>query len=93
MRASSFFSEITGRYESFTYDNLTTITYTDAVVDFDPSRISSKLKSDYLLFEENEQNNGACGLTGRFAHKIPTNLPVLRIKILKSTIIRRKNNE
>jgi len=53
VRASSFFSEIAGRYESFTYDNLTTITYTDAVVDFVPSRISSKLKSDYLLFEEN----------------------------------------
>ena len=31
---------------------MSTITYTDAVVDFDPSRISSKLKSDYLLFEE-----------------------------------------
>lgn len=54
-RASSFFPEIADRYESFTYDNLTTITYTDAVVNFDPSRISSKLKSDYLLFEEKGQ--------------------------------------
>lgn len=55
VRASSFFSEIADRYETFTYDNLSTITYTDAVVDFDPSRISSKLKSDYLLFEEKGQ--------------------------------------
>ena len=52
VRASVNFHEIEERYERFSYDNLTTITYTDAVIDFDPTLIPSKIKSDYLLFEE-----------------------------------------
>mgnify|MGYP006981540569 CR=1 FL=1 len=32
--------------------NLTTLNYTDAVINFNPSLINSKIKSDYLLFEE-----------------------------------------
>lgn len=50
--SSAFFKQIENRYNSFSYDNLTTLNYTDAIVDFDPTIISSKLKSDYLLFEE-----------------------------------------
>lgn len=52
VRDSVFFSKIKTRYDSFNYDNLTTLNYTDAVIDFDASVIPSKLKSDYLLFEE-----------------------------------------
>lgn len=52
VKQSSFFSMIQDRYNSFNYDNLTTLNYTDAVIDFDASLIPSKLKSDYLLFEE-----------------------------------------
>lgn len=52
VKQSSFFSMIQERYNSFNYDNLTTLNYTDAVIDFDASLIPSKLKSDYLLFEE-----------------------------------------
>jgi len=52
VQSSSFFYKISDRYTSFDYDNLTTLNYTDAVIDFDASRIPSKLKSDYLLFEE-----------------------------------------
>ena len=37
---------------NFSYDNLTTLNYTDAVINFNPSLINSKIKSDYLLFEE-----------------------------------------
>lgn len=47
VRASVFYSDIADRYE-----NLTTLTYTDAVINFNPNRIQSKLKSDYILFEE-----------------------------------------
>ncbi len=52
VRASVFYSDIAERYENFSYENLTTLTYTDAVINFNPNRIQSKLKSDYLLFEE-----------------------------------------
>lgn len=52
VRASVFYSDIADRYENFSYDSLTTLTYTDAVINFNPNLIHSKLKSDYLLFEE-----------------------------------------
>lgn len=52
IKASIFFSDIAERYESFSYESLTTLTYTDALVNFNPNIINSKLKSDYLLFEE-----------------------------------------
>lgn len=52
VKNSIYFPKIKERYDSFTYDNLTTLNYTDAVIDFDASVINSKLKSDYLLFEE-----------------------------------------
>jgi len=50
--SSAFYHKIKDRYESFSYDNLTTLNYTDAIIDFNASLINSKLKSDYLLFEE-----------------------------------------
>ena len=56
VKSSVFYEEIAERYESFTYENLITLTYTDAVINFDPKRINSKIKSDYLLFEEKENH-------------------------------------
>lgn len=52
VKNSVFYKDIEERYENFSYDNLTTLTYTDAVINFDPAIIKSKIKSDYLLFEE-----------------------------------------
>jgi hypothetical protein len=52
VKNSVFYSEIAERYENFSYESLTTLTYTDAIINFNPSRINSKIKSDYLLFEE-----------------------------------------
>lgn len=52
LQASVFYPEIQERYENFSYENLTTLNYTDAVVNFDPTIINSKIKSDYILFEE-----------------------------------------
>ena len=57
VKSSVFYQDIQDRYESFSYENLTTLTYTDAVINFNPSVIKSKIKSDYLLFEE-KQNKG-----------------------------------
>ena len=51
VKSSMFYSDIKDRYENFSYDNLTTLTYTDAVINFNPQIIKSKIKSDYLLFE------------------------------------------
>ena len=54
VKASVFYNNISTRYESFSYDNLTTLVYTDAVINFNSALINSKIKSDYLLFEEKE---------------------------------------
>ena len=56
VKTSVFYPDIESRYESFSYDNLTTLTYTDAVIDFNPTLIKSKIKSDYLLFEQKTNN-------------------------------------
>jgi hypothetical protein len=57
VKASLFYNNISDRYENFSYENLTTLTYTDAVINFNPTLINSKIKSDYLLFEE-KKNHG-----------------------------------
>lgn len=55
VRSSTKFSFIQDRYEYFCYDNLTTLNYTDAVINFNPAVINSSLKADYILFEERPQ--------------------------------------
>lgn len=55
VRNSVKFGKIKERYENFSYTNLTTLNYTDAIVDFDASKINSSLKSDYILFEEKQK--------------------------------------
>jgi hypothetical protein len=57
VKASVFYNDIADRYENFSYENLTTLTYTDAIINFNASLINSKIKSDYLLFEE-KPNHG-----------------------------------
>ncbi|MBR5596601.1 MAG: hypothetical protein IKW30_04245 [Lachnospiraceae bacterium] len=52
VKSSVFYSSIKPRYESFSYENLTTLTYTDAIINFNPKIINSKIKSNYLLFEQ-----------------------------------------
>lgn len=56
VKASVFYQDIASRYENFSYESLTTLTYTDAIIDFNPSLINSKIKSDYLLFEEKKNS-------------------------------------
>lgn len=52
VKGSVFFPDIESRYDSFSYDSLSTLTYTDAIINFNPALIRSKIKSDYLLFEK-----------------------------------------
>lgn len=56
VKNSYFYPLIKTRYENFSYDNLTTLNYTDAVINFNPALINSKIKSDYILFEERPSN-------------------------------------
>lgn len=55
VRGSHFYQMIQERYKNFSYDNLTTLNYTDAIIDFDATVIHSKIKSDYILYEEKKQ--------------------------------------
>ena len=55
VKASIFYPQIKERYENFSYDNVTTLTYTDAIIHFNPQLIKSKIKSDYILLEEKGQ--------------------------------------
>ncbi len=52
IKSSVFYPDIQERYNNFSYENLTTLSYTDAVINFNPEIIKSKIKSDYLLFEK-----------------------------------------
>ena len=57
IKNSVYFPDIAQRYQNFSKENLLTLTYTDAIVDFDASLISSKLRGDYILFE-NQKSQG-----------------------------------
>ena len=56
IKSSRKFNVIEDRYKNFCKDNILTVSYTDAIVDFNADMIRSSLKSDYILFEE--RNNG-----------------------------------
>ena len=62
IKSSVFYSDIKDRYESFSYENLTSLTYTDVIINFNPSIIKSKIKSDYLLFEQNGKGYNHLGI-------------------------------
>lgn len=62
LKASVFYSTIQQRYENFSYENLTTLNYSDAVINFNPTIIKSKIKSDYILFEEKNQEYNHMGI-------------------------------
>lgn len=56
VKSSVFYHDIKSRYENFSYETLSTLTYTDAIIDFNPTLIQSKIKSKFLLFEEKPKN-------------------------------------
>jgi len=99
VKNSHFYPIIKSRYESFSYDNLTTLNYTDAVINFNPTLINSKMKSDYILFEErpkNEYNHMGIALDSKsgiryietFFHQ-PTDMYISgqsRVKVKKFTL-------
>lgn len=92
VKASVFYPKIQDRYESFSYDNLTTLTYSDVIINFNPTLIKSKIKSDYILFEEKNKQFNHLGIaldttTGKryietFFHE-PTNMYIVGQNIVK----------
>lgn len=52
IKNSVYFPDIEQRYQNFSKENLPTLTYTDAVVDFNASLINFRLRGDYILFEK-----------------------------------------
>ena len=56
IKNSRFFKEMKDRYDSFSYESLSTLAYTDAIINFNPSLANSKLLSDYILFEQDKNN-------------------------------------
>lgn len=72
VKSSIHYYKIQDRYESFSYDNLTTLNYTDAIINFNPTLIRSKIKSDYILFEEklnSEYNHMGIALDTSSTHR------------------------
>lgn len=55
IKHSNYFNLISKRYEHFTKDNILSLSYTDALIDFNANLICSSLKSKYILFEKKEQ--------------------------------------
>jgi hypothetical protein len=53
IKNSNHFHIIQNRYSQLSYQNLTTVSYTDVIVSFDKTIINSKLNSIYILYEQN----------------------------------------
>lgn len=53
IKNSVHFFKIQNRYSQLSYQNLTTVSYTDVIVSFDKTIINSKLNSNYILYEQN----------------------------------------
>lgn len=51
VKGSRYYSDIQDRYLNFTKENLLSVSYINAIVNFNASLIGSSLTSDYILFE------------------------------------------
>ena len=55
IRRSIYFPDIEVRFNSFSKENILTMSYTDVIVDFNASLICSNLNAKYILFEKKMQ--------------------------------------
>lgn len=55
IRRSSYFQNIEDRFNNFSKENILTMSYTDAIIDFNASLIGSNLRAKYILFEQKRQ--------------------------------------
>lgn len=54
VKNSIYFQDIQDRYLAFSKENILSVSYTDAIINFNASLIGSNLSSDYILFEEKD---------------------------------------
>lgn len=54
IKNSIYFPDIEERYNMFCKERLLSLSYTDAIVDFQPSKIGSSLQANYILFERRD---------------------------------------
>lgn len=52
IKNSIYFSDIQQRFESFRKENILTLSYTDAIINFNAALIGSNLKAKYILYEQ-----------------------------------------
>ena len=70
IRGSSYFPEIEQRFEEFCKEKILSLSYTDAIVDFDATKIGSSLQASYVLFEKRETGyNHLCIAEDSFSEK------------------------
>ncbi len=104
IRASTYFADIEDRYNNFSKNNFLSLSYTDAIIDFNPKLIGSSLKSDYILFEKyNKGYNHMCiaidSLCKNYAESFfyePSDKYINRqsiVKVSKISILDNKGNE
>ena len=104
IRTSSHFANIEDRYNNFSKNNFLSLSYTDAIIDFNPNLIGSTLKSDYILYEQfNEGYNHMCIATDKLCNNYaesffyePSNKYINRqtiVKVRKISILDNKGNE
>lgn len=55
IKNSCYFTDIQNRFNNFTKENLLSMSYTDAILDFNADLIGSNLKAKYILFEREKQ--------------------------------------
>ena len=55
IKRSIYYPEIELRFNNFSKENILTMSYADAIVDFNASLIDSNLKAKYILFEKEMQ--------------------------------------
>lgn len=102
IKNSIYFSDIEQRYNNFSKENILTLTYTDAIVNFNSAIIGSKLRGDYILFE-NKISGGFNYLSiakdyqqKRYAESFfynPTDLYVRNQTVIKVTKVEIYDNE
>ena len=54
VKSSIYFQDIQDRYLAFSKDSILSVSYTDAIINFNASLIGSNLTSDYILFEKKD---------------------------------------
>ena len=62
IKRSSEFPKIEKRYNNLTYEKLTSMSYTDAIINFNPVSLNSSIKSNYLLFEQEDTGYNHLGI-------------------------------